>query len=259
MSTTSLNRPSRDITPSHLATVFARNMRRLRIKRGYTLKQMAELAQVDPLLLRQIEDGRAEPPFGGGMDCRVGSRCPLRATDRRRSAARCGHVAARQSEDVRLGEPRALLARLVLARGRPTDRVLRVAACAQPSRELAAAYHGQQGNPARRRRADRSFTWTRAAELPRCGRHDHLSRRSAARLSQSDRASGFALSGDALSGAGAQSRSGIGCCRGRCRSPLGVGCRDHFAFEIGKNLRHLAQKVVAVGARERVDARLVPA
>ena len=63
MTTTSLDRALRDTTPSHLATVFARNMRRLRIKRGYSFKQMAELAQVDPLLLRQIEDGRAEPPL----------------------------------------------------------------------------------------------------------------------------------------------------------------------------------------------------
>jgi quercetin dioxygenase-like cupin family protein/DNA-binding XRE family transcriptional regulator len=58
---TSQTKPTREAPPTHLAIVFARNMKKLRVKRGYSLKQMAELAQVDPMVLRQIEDGRAEP------------------------------------------------------------------------------------------------------------------------------------------------------------------------------------------------------
>lgn len=54
---------ARDGAPRHLAILLARNMKRPRVKRGYSLKQMAELAQVDPLVLRQIEDGRSEPPL----------------------------------------------------------------------------------------------------------------------------------------------------------------------------------------------------
>jgi len=63
MNATSPSKPSREPPPTHLSIVFARNMKRLRVKRGYSLKQMAELAQIDPLVLRQIEDGRAEPPL----------------------------------------------------------------------------------------------------------------------------------------------------------------------------------------------------
>lgn len=63
MDSTIPHRPLREIGPTHLAIIFARNMRRLRVKRGYSLKQMAALAQVDPVVLRQIEDGRAEPPL----------------------------------------------------------------------------------------------------------------------------------------------------------------------------------------------------
>ena len=63
MNSTIPNGPLRAGAPTHLAIIFARNMRRLRVKRGYSLKQMAELAQVDPLVLRQIEDGRVEPPL----------------------------------------------------------------------------------------------------------------------------------------------------------------------------------------------------
>lgn len=63
MNSTVLSKASREAAPTHLAITFARNLRRLRVKRGYSLKQMAELAQVDPLVLRQIEDGRSEPPL----------------------------------------------------------------------------------------------------------------------------------------------------------------------------------------------------
>ena len=63
MTATSSSKSSREAPPTHLAIVFARNLKRLRVKRGYSLKQMAELAQIDPLVLRQIEDGRAEPPL----------------------------------------------------------------------------------------------------------------------------------------------------------------------------------------------------
>jgi transcriptional regulator with XRE-family HTH domain len=63
MNATSPSKPAREAPPTHLAIVFARNLKRLRVKRGYSLKQMAELTQIDPLLLKQIEDGRAEPPL----------------------------------------------------------------------------------------------------------------------------------------------------------------------------------------------------
>ena len=63
MNATSPSKPVREAPPTHLAIVFARNLRRLRVKRGYSLKQMADLVQIDPLVLRQIEDGRAEPPL----------------------------------------------------------------------------------------------------------------------------------------------------------------------------------------------------
>jgi quercetin dioxygenase-like cupin family protein/DNA-binding XRE family transcriptional regulator len=62
MNAISPSKPAREV-PTHLSIVFARNMKRLRVKRGYSLKQMAELAQIDPMVLRQIEDGRAEPPL----------------------------------------------------------------------------------------------------------------------------------------------------------------------------------------------------
>jgi transcriptional regulator with XRE-family HTH domain len=62
MNATTRSTPSRE-APTHLAIVFARNMKRLRVKRGYSLKQIAERAQIDPHVLRLIEDGRAEPPL----------------------------------------------------------------------------------------------------------------------------------------------------------------------------------------------------
>ena len=60
MNATSQTKPARE-APTHLAIIFARNMKKLRVKRGYSLMQMAELAQIDPHVLQQIEDGRAEP------------------------------------------------------------------------------------------------------------------------------------------------------------------------------------------------------
>ena len=63
MNATSLSKSAHDTAPSHLAIIFARNLKRLRVKRGYSLMQMAELAQIDPIVLKQVEEGRAEPPL----------------------------------------------------------------------------------------------------------------------------------------------------------------------------------------------------
>ena len=63
MNATSPSKRACEAPPTHLAIAFARNLKRLRVKRGYSLKQMAQLAQIDPLVLRQIEEGRAEPPL----------------------------------------------------------------------------------------------------------------------------------------------------------------------------------------------------
>ncbi len=47
-----------------LAAAVARNLRRLRIQRGYSIVRLARLAEVFPPMLREMEAGKGEPTIG---------------------------------------------------------------------------------------------------------------------------------------------------------------------------------------------------
>ena len=47
--------------PSELSMTFARNIRRLRFHRGMTPEKLAQLAEIDPALVDQMENGKGEP------------------------------------------------------------------------------------------------------------------------------------------------------------------------------------------------------
>jgi transcriptional regulator with XRE-family HTH domain len=47
--------------PSALSAVVARNIRRLRLNRGLTAEELAQLAAIDPLDVNQLEIGKGEP------------------------------------------------------------------------------------------------------------------------------------------------------------------------------------------------------
>jgi transcriptional regulator with XRE-family HTH domain len=50
--------------PSETKAVIARNLRRLREKRGLSRRSLARLAEASPLALREIEAGRILPDIG---------------------------------------------------------------------------------------------------------------------------------------------------------------------------------------------------
>jgi transcriptional regulator with XRE-family HTH domain len=47
--------------PSELSTTFARNIRRLRFRRGLTVERLAQLADINLLTLDRMENGKGEP------------------------------------------------------------------------------------------------------------------------------------------------------------------------------------------------------
>jgi transcriptional regulator with XRE-family HTH domain len=47
--------------PSELSAIFARNIRRLRFRRGLTVERLAQLADINLLILDRMENGKGEP------------------------------------------------------------------------------------------------------------------------------------------------------------------------------------------------------
>jgi transcriptional regulator with XRE-family HTH domain len=55
---------SADRGPSALSATIARNIRRLRFRRGLTVERLSQLADINLLTVDQMENGKAEPSLG---------------------------------------------------------------------------------------------------------------------------------------------------------------------------------------------------